>query len=52
MIASLQAATASDAPILLVTSASSGHGIGSSLDDQIDRASLIAAFELAQLGAQ
>jgi prolyl oligopeptidase len=48
--AALQAATASDRPILLRTSQSSGHGRGSSLDERIGESADILAFLFDQLG--
>lgn len=48
--AALQAATSSDRPILLRTSQSSGHGIGSSLDERIGESADILAFLFDQLG--
>ncbi|MBI3844018.1 MAG: S9 family peptidase [Planctomycetes bacterium] len=50
MVARLQAATSSKAPILLRTSANSGHGIGSSLGEQIEEAVDVDAFLFDQLG--
>jgi len=49
--AALQAATASDRPILLRTSANSGHGIGSSLSERIAEQTDELAFLFDQLGA-
>jgi prolyl oligopeptidase len=48
--AALQAATSSDRPILLRTSQASGHGIGSSLDEQIAEATDRNMFLFDQLG--
>ena len=48
--ATLQAATASDKPILLRTSKTSGHGIGSSLDDRIAEQTDQLMFLFDQLG--
>ena len=48
--AALQAATSSDAPILLRTSQTGGHGIGASLDEQIALATDRNMFLFAQLG--
>ncbi len=48
--AALQAATASDRPILLRTNKTSGHGIGSSLDERIAEQTDELAFLFAQLG--
>ena len=50
MTARLQAATAARQPILLRTSASSGHGIGSSLDEKIAQAADVYAFLFDRLG--
>jgi prolyl oligopeptidase len=50
MIARLQAATASDAPILLRTSDSSGHGGDTPLAEQIDQTVDAYAFMFAELG--
>ena len=52
MIARLQAATSSDHPILLRTSSSSGHGIGTALDEQIEEAADVFSFLFDQLGIQ
>ena len=48
--AALQAATSSDRPILLRTNKTSGHGIGSSLDERIAEQSDELAFLYDQLG--
>ncbi|HEX4077714.1 MAG TPA: prolyl oligopeptidase family serine peptidase [Rhizomicrobium sp.] len=48
--AALQAATGSDRPILLRTSANSGHGIGSSLSERIAEQTDELAFLFDQLG--
>jgi len=48
--AALQAATTSDAPILLRTSQTGGHGIGQSLDEQIAQATDRNMFLFDQLG--
>jgi prolyl oligopeptidase len=50
MVARLQAATSSDAPILLRTSANTGHGMGTPLGAQIEEATDIYAFLFQQLG--
>jgi prolyl oligopeptidase len=50
MAARLQAATSSGRPVLLQVSAESGHGIGDSLSDEIDRAADVYAFLFEQLG--
>ena len=52
MIAALQAAQGGAAPILLRTSASSGHGAGTAMDERIDAGAHIRAFILDQLGIQ
>ena len=52
MIARLQAATASDAPILLRTSDNSGHGIDTPLAEQIDETVDVYAFIFDQLGIE
>lgn len=52
MTARLQAATASEAPILLRTSASSGHGLGTSLSEQIEEYVDVFAFLFDQLGVK
>src|SRR5262249_38878892 len=49
MTAALQAATTSGLPILLRTSADTGH-IGSSLDEQIDEGTDAYAFVFQELG--
>jgi prolyl oligopeptidase len=48
--AALQAATASGLPVLLRSSASSGHGIGTSLSERIDQQADQLAFLFDQLG--
>ena len=50
MTARLQAATSSKAPVLLRTSATSGHGIDSSLDEQVEEGADVWAFLFDQLG--
>lgn len=50
MTARLQAATSSDHPILLRTSANAGHGRGNSLSHQIEQAVDIYAFLFDELG--
>ena len=50
MTARLQAATVSGLPILLRTSASSGHGIGSALSEEIAEQADIYTFLFDQLG--
>jgi prolyl oligopeptidase len=50
MAARLQAATASDLPILFRSTAGAGHGIGSALKDRIAEQADILAFLFDQLG--
>ena len=50
MTARLQAATSSDAPILLRTSANTGHGVGTPLDAQIEESADIYTFLFRELG--
>jgi prolyl oligopeptidase len=50
MIARLQAANSSAYPILLRTSASSGHGIGTALDERIEENADVFSFLFDQLG--
>jgi prolyl oligopeptidase len=50
MTARLQAATSSDRPILLRTSATTGHGMGSSLKDRVSEQADIYAFLFQELG--
>jgi len=50
MIARLQAAANSDHPILLRTTASAGHGIGTSLDERVEQQADIFSFLFDQLG--
>ena len=50
MAARLQAATASDRPILFRSSASAGHGIGTSLKERIAEQAEVYAFLFDQLG--
>lgn len=52
MTARLQAATTSDLPILFRSSASTGHGIGSSLKERIAEQADILSFLFDQLGMQ
>jgi prolyl oligopeptidase len=52
MVARLQAATASTAPILLRTSAGSGHGLDSSLSDRIEETVDVYGFVFDQLGVK
>jgi prolyl oligopeptidase len=49
MTARLQAATSSDRPILLRTTATAGHGMGSSLKDRVAEQADIYAFLLQEL---
>jgi prolyl oligopeptidase len=48
--ARLQAASSSKAPVLLRTSSNTGHGIDSSLDEQIEEGADVWAFLFTQLG--
>ena len=48
--ARLQAASSSEAPVLLRTSSNTGHGIDSSLDEQIEEGADVWAFLFTQLG--
>ncbi len=50
MIARLQAANSSDHPILLRTTASAGHGIGTALDEEIEQDADFFSFLFDQLG--
>jgi prolyl oligopeptidase len=50
MTARLQAATSSDRPILLRTTASAGHGIGTALDEEIEQTADFYSFLFDQLG--
>jgi prolyl oligopeptidase len=50
MTARLQAATASGMPVLLRTSASSGHGLDTGLSERIEQAVDVYAFLFAELG--
>jgi prolyl oligopeptidase len=52
MAARLQAATSSHAPVLLRTSAISGHGVDTGLDEQIEESADGWAFLFDQLGLQ
>jgi prolyl oligopeptidase len=52
MTARLQAATASTAPILLRTNASGGHGLDTSLSEQIEEYVDVFAFLFDQLGVK
>jgi prolyl oligopeptidase len=48
--AALQAAQGGDAPILLRTSSTSGHGAGTAMSERIAASAHVTAFVLAQLG--
>jgi prolyl oligopeptidase len=50
MSARLLAANKSENPILLRTSSSAGHGIGTALSERIKQSADIYAFLFAQLG--
>lgn len=50
MTARLQAATGSKLPVLLVTSASAGHGMGTALDERLAEDADIFSFVMDQLG--
>jgi prolyl oligopeptidase len=50
MTARLQAANSSDRPILLRTTASAGHGIGTALDEEIEQQADADSFLFDQLG--
>ncbi len=52
MTARLQAATAGDLPVLLRTSDTSGHGIGTSLSERIEELTDVDAFFFQQLGVK
>ncbi len=52
MTARLQAATSSSRPVLLRTSSSAGHGIGSSLSEQIAENADVFAFLFHELGVE
>jgi prolyl oligopeptidase len=52
MTARLQAANASDHPVLLRTTAIAGHGIGTALDEQIEQGADIFSFLFDQLGVK
>jgi prolyl oligopeptidase len=52
MAARLQAASASPRPVLLKVSASSGHGIGTALDEKIAQLADVFAFLFDQLGVE
>ena len=50
MTARLQAANASDHPIFLRTSSTSGHGFGTSLDEWVEQQADVFSFLFDQLG--
>jgi len=50
MTARLQAASSSKAPMLLRTSSTTGHGIDSGLDEQVEEGADVRAFLFDQLG--
>jgi phosphodiesterase/alkaline phosphatase D-like protein len=50
MLARLQAASSSKRPMLLRTSSSSGHGIGTALDERVEQLADVFAFLIDQLG--
>jgi prolyl oligopeptidase len=52
MTARLQAATGSDRPILLRTTSSAGHGMGTALDERIAQQTDVFAFLFDQLGVK
>jgi prolyl oligopeptidase len=52
MIARLQAANRSPYPVLLRSSSSSGHGIGTALDERIDEDADVLSFLFEQLGIE
>jgi prolyl oligopeptidase len=52
MTARLQAATASKAPVLLRTSTSTGHGMGTSLSRQVEELVDVYAFLFTRLGVK
>jgi prolyl oligopeptidase len=52
MTARLQAATKGDAPILLRTSDSSGHGAGTALSERVEELTDAYAFLFEQLGVK
>jgi prolyl oligopeptidase len=52
MAARLQAATASDRPILLRTESAAGHGVGTALSTRVEQEADVYAFLTAQLGMQ
>jgi prolyl oligopeptidase len=52
MTARLQAASGSGRPVLLRTSASAGHGLGTSMNERIVEQTDVYAFLFDQLGVQ
>ncbi|HKB05143.1 MAG TPA: prolyl oligopeptidase family serine peptidase [Gemmataceae bacterium] len=52
MVARLQAATGGDAPILLRTSADTGHGAGTGLSARVEQVTDVHSFLFAQLGIE
>ncbi len=52
MTARLQAANASNHPILLRTSSNSGHGIGTALNERVEQGADAFSFLFAQLGVE
>lgn len=52
MAARLQAANGSDKPILLRTTSTSGHGIGTALDERIDEEADVWSFLFEQVGIE
>ncbi len=50
MTARLQAATSSGHPVLLRTSSSSGHGVGTALNEYVEQLADVYAFLIEQLG--
>jgi len=50
MAASLQAATSSERPVLLRTTAAAGHGMSNALSHQIDEFTDILTFLFRELG--
>jgi prolyl oligopeptidase len=52
MVARLQAATSSKLPVLLQVSSDAGHGIGSGLSKQMEKAADVYAFLFQELGME
>jgi prolyl oligopeptidase len=52
MVARLQAATGGDAPILLRTSADTGHGAGTAVSARVEQLTDVYSFLFAQLGIE